>query len=149
MKTILIPLLLHLTLYSCKSQKTSQLTQRMDSQTQSQTRAGTSWLQFNNLDSTHRYWYYTGDSTFFFHPDFGLWGHSGQITYIEQKSSETNEKQLLSQYDSLSTVKAKIQLDSYKIWTSYFIRNWIWLLLLLILTAVYWLGKKLKKSDRL
>ncbi|TDQ78155.1 hypothetical protein [Sphingobacterium yanglingense] len=135
--------------YGCKVNKEKSERLLEDRQTQSRLETSTSWLQFNNLDSTHRYWYYTGDSTFFFHPDFGLWGHSGQITYIEQKRSETNRKQLLSQYDSLSTVKAKIQLDSYKIWTSYLMRNWIWFLLLPILTAVYWMYKKLKKAARL
>ncbi|SKC10886.1 hypothetical protein SAMN05660841_04290 [Sphingobacterium nematocida] len=142
MKTQLIFIILSVLLCACKTQKGTHIIKREDIQQESLLSADASWMQREQLDSSYRYWHYTGDSGFFFHPDLGFWSQSGQLTYIDKKGSYTKDEKGQHQYDNVKIEKTNLQLDSYKIWTSYFMRNWVWFLLLFILAAVYWMYRK-------
>ncbi|MFD2556574.1 hypothetical protein [Sphingobacterium tabacisoli] len=134
---------------SCRTAKEKSELLRMNTKAQSVSRTNTSWMQLNRQDSTYRYWHYTGDSIFFFHPDRGLWSRSGQFTYIEQKSSDAKDEKMVFQQDSLRTVKAESQLDTYYRSESHFLKQWPWILLLGVLVATCWMVIKVKKAGRI
>ncbi|MDR2282345.1 MAG: hypothetical protein LBE37_04015 [Sphingobacterium sp.] len=143
--SVIIPLITLVTFFtsctilSCRTTKEKSELLHMDTRAQSQFSANTSWMQLNRQDSTYRYWHYTGDSTFFFHPDRGLWSRSGQLTYIEQKGSDAKEEKILFQYDSSRTDRTNLRYDNHTKRTTYFLRNWPWILLLGGIVATCWM----------
>lgn len=126
----------------CKVNKEKSELQHTARQSQSRLETSTSWGQFNSQDSSYRYWHYTGDSSFFFHPDLGLWSRSGQIAYGEQRALQLRVTGITLHYDSLGEESNKAQSQTQvKIVSSPKSSLIVWLLVIIPLifaTYFYW-----------
>lgn len=124
--------ILHLILcYGCKVNKEKSELRHTARQSQSRLETSTSWGQFNSLDSSYRYWHYTGDSVFFFHPDLGLWSRSGQIAYGEQRALKRQTTSVDHSYDSIGTENNKTESLTSSKKDSYPLSVWSWLLVII------------------
>lgn len=109
MKNKILYFLLLTVCFGCKVNKEKSERLQEDRQAQSRVESITSWMQFNSNDSSYRYWHYKGDSSFFFHPDLGLWSRSGQIAYGEQSALKLRVTGITQHYDSLGEESNKAQ----------------------------------------
>lgn len=136
--------ILHLILcYGCKVNKEKSELRHTARQSQSRLETSTSWGQFNNQDSSYRYWHYKGDSSFFFHPDLGLWSSSGQITYGEQRALKRQASTVDHSYDSIGMENNKTEsMASSKTSGTPFPRS-VWLLIIIpVLLLIYALWRR-------
>ncbi len=143
MKTKILYILHLILLYGCKINKEKSERIHTDNHSQGSLETSTSWRQFNSHDSSYRYWFYTGDSSFYFHPDAGLWSHSGQLIYGEKLAVQRQVTKIAHRYDSTKTENSKTENLIYNK-TS---RNPLWgciLILAMIPVAVliYWWRRK-------
>ncbi|ERJ57441.1 hypothetical protein [Sphingobacterium paucimobilis] len=126
---------------SCRTSKESRQNIAHDQQIERQVAASMTWAQYAGRDSASRYWMFLSDSSFYFHPDEGLWGRSGKVAYIERKGGERSAGRLDMVYDSLGTIDSRLQSDSVHTETRPPIRRWLWLLLI-PLAIVGWVYRK-------
>jgi hypothetical protein len=128
--------------YGCRINKEKSERIHTDNHSQGSLETSTSWTQFNSWDSSYRYWHYTGDSTFFFHPDLGLWSHSGQLIYGEKLAVQRQETAITHNYDSLGVENnrtaslIKVKTDRKRL------SGWLWLWSVIPVLAVYWLCRR-------
>ncbi len=76
--------LTNIVLSGCKANKDKSTSMQVQQQTQGRVNGTTSYMHLMSIDSTSRYWRYTTDSSFLFHPNLGLSGQSGKIEYLER-----------------------------------------------------------------
>ena len=134
---------LHLLICSgCKINKEKSERLLMDNQSQGSMQVSSAWRQFNSQDSSYRYWYYTVDSSFYFHPDGGLWGQSGTVQYMEQKQSGTDHINYRNAYDSIGILKNKEESDKHSSRTRSPLVHGLWLLLIPLVVAAYFYWKR-------
>lgn len=125
-------------LNGCKlSQKTNE-TIRVDSESEGRLSATISGMQFGARDSSLRMWYFISDSSFYFHPDEGLWGQSGKVAYSERKDAEIGAGSLSMHYDSLGTAQSALKTEKELKWKSQGQGPWLWLLLIPLLVLACW-----------
>lgn len=137
--SFILIIFLTIALSGCKLRKDTHTAMRMDRQAEAQVAGTTSWVQLMGSDSTSRYWSFTSDSSFFFHPDYGLRGLSGSVSYIERNAAEIKSTQWKAAYDSVGREHSDMQHDAQISWTRYVGRNWYWLLLITaIVVGIYW-----------
>ncbi|MBL1409080.1 hypothetical protein [Sphingobacterium faecale] len=134
-------LTLILCLLSCRTSKESRQNIAHDLQIERKVAASVLWMRYVGRDSTSRYWTFLSDSSFYFHPDEGLWGRAGKLAYIEQKGVEIMSGKLDMGYDSLGTMDSRIQSDSRNTATRHSIRRWLWLLFI-PLVIIGWVYRK-------
>ena len=148
-KLFMCCLTLFMALYGCRSKRETIKTVQQEAL--SETRVGTSasWMQFGDKGSTSRYWMFLSDSSFYFHPDEGLWGRSGKVAYIEQESIEKSRSSLGIAYDSLVVEDSRSQSDTRSTSVRYPSRSWWWLLSIPIVIAGWLFWKHGRKGKRL
>lgn len=99
------------------------------------------WQQQILKDTAHRYWSFFTDSTFYFHPDSGLWGNGGYMHFEDRLLSNKYHYIGASLRDSnLSTVE-HIEIDKI----SYPKKSIEWQYLVVILLFVVGIGWLLKR----
>ncbi|ERJ59265.1 hypothetical protein [Sphingobacterium paucimobilis] len=76
--------LTNIILFGCKANKDKSTAIRMQQQIEGRVNSTTSYQNWANTDSTSRFWRYTTDSSFLFHPNLGLSGQSGRLEYLER-----------------------------------------------------------------
>ncbi|TDQ79726.1 hypothetical protein [Sphingobacterium yanglingense] len=131
MKNKILYFLLLTVCFGCKVNKEKSERLQEDRQAQSRVESITSWMQFNSNDSSYRYWHYKGDSSFFFHPDLGLWSRSGQIAYGEQRALKRQTTTVDHSYDSIGTENNKTESLTSSKKDSYPLSVWPWLLVII------------------
>lgn len=143
MKTKILYFLLLTVCFGCKVNKEKSERLQEDRQAQSRLESTTSWMQFNSQDSSLRYWYFRGDSSFFFNPDIGLLSRSGQLAYAEQRTLKHQATVVDHSYDSVGTENNKTEsLTSSKTSSTPFPRS-VWLLIIIpVLLLMYRLYRK-------
>lgn len=72
---------------------------------------GQSFVQWHHSDSTTRYWYYQNDSSFYFHPDSGLFGTSG---WLAVRESQFRSQHVESRKDTSTYLLEEHAVGSYK-----------------------------------
>ncbi len=128
---------------SCRVNKEKNKVLHTDRQIDHSLQSNSTWGQFNSWDSSYRYWHFSGDSGFFFHPDFGLWGHTGQLTYGEQVAVQKQILEMAHDYDDVSREKSSTESQIYSKKASTLLLKWLWLLLAIPAGgAVYWYWRK-------
>lgn len=131
--------------YSCKINKERQKSISIDTHRQAIVQSNSTAWQFGSQDSSYRYWYFNGDSGFYFHPDIGLWSRSGQIAYGEQRTVNTQAVRVGQTYDSIHTESNKVESQTHSKKSSYPLRGRLWLLAIIpIAVAIYWWCEKRK-----
>ncbi|MBL1411011.1 hypothetical protein [Sphingobacterium faecale] len=140
----MISFLLLTVCFGCKVNKEKSERLHEDSQSQSSLETSASWMQFNSQDSSLRYWHFRGDSSFFFHPDLGLWSRSGQLAYAEQRALKRQATTVDHRYDSIGMENNKVQHQTYNKRYSYPLFSWLWLLVMIPVAALIyrWKGWK-------
>ena len=96
---------------SCRTTKEKSELLRMNTKAQSVSSTNTSWMQLNRQDSTHSYWHYISDSTFFFHPDSGLWSHSGELIYMSRGVNKREESGADYSLQNLKREASKVEAE--------------------------------------
>ncbi|WP_164126438.1 hypothetical protein [Sphingobacterium luzhongxinii] len=143
MKTKILYFLLLTVCFGCKVNKEKSERLQEGRQMQSRLESTTSWTQFHSQDSSLRYWYYRGDSTFFFHPDIGLWSRAGELRYGEQRAVRTQLDEGVQRYDSLTAERSSKQREARFRKYSDLLSHWRWLLLgIPLLLGIYWYWPK-------
>lgn len=139
MNTRILYFLLLTVCCGCRVNKEKSERLHVDSQSQSRLEASASWVQVNSQDSSYRYWYFSGDSSFFFHPDQGLWSRSGQIVYGEQRALKQQVAAVEHSYDSLGSESDQVQQQTHTKKTTYPLYSWLWALAIIpIVVVFYW-----------
>lgn len=139
MKRVLLQLLqLALLCAGCKVKKESAEKLRKVEASQTNLETTISWRDFNTKDSTHRYWHFVADSSFYFHPEMGLSGHAGVLTYGEYRNSAVGETTVKLAYDSLANTQSSLASEKSNRWNSAVQRYWLWLLLIPLAAVAYW-----------
>ncbi|MFD2554734.1 hypothetical protein [Sphingobacterium tabacisoli] len=130
--------------FGCKVNKEKSERLQEDRQARSSLESTTSWTQFNSQDSSLRYWYYRGDSTFFFHPDLGLWSRSGELAYSEQRAVQRRVTGIAQHYDydSLGTESNKIASQSNSKMSGSPVKGWLWFLVLILVAFLIYRWRK-------
>ncbi|SKB40456.1 hypothetical protein SAMN05660841_00326 [Sphingobacterium nematocida] len=132
----MISFLLLIIQFGCKVNKEKSELRHTARQSQSRLETSTSWGQLNSQDSSYRYWHYKGDSSFFFHPDLGLWSRSGQIAYGEQRALKRQASTVDHSYDSIGMENNKTEsMTSSKTSSTPFPRS-VWLLIIIPLALL-------------
>ena len=141
---ILITLISFFTFSSCrtlkeKAEQQQSMVQKHYTETQSRQAAMSQWW-----DSTGRYWYFTTDSAFYYHPDSGLYAAQGMLSMSESNLQVQRQELLL---DSIYTVTA--QQESYNVWKTYYRRvtdsMWTILLVVVVLLGCSFLFKRIRR----
>lgn len=96
----------------CKIKKEKSEMMRAEGQQQSNLQTNISWMDFNSVESSYRIWRFISDTSFYFHPDEGLWGQSGKIAYSERKRAETRVSKLKLDYDSVGIANSTVLLHT-------------------------------------
>ncbi|MFD2557180.1 hypothetical protein [Sphingobacterium tabacisoli] len=95
-------------------------------------------------DSTGRYWFFSTDSAFYYHPDSGLYATQGMLSMSESNLQVHRQELLL---DSIHTVTA--QQESYNVWKTYYRRvtdsRWTILLVVVVLLGCGFLFKRIRR----
>ena len=136
MKTKILYILHLLICSACKINKEKSERLHTDRRSQGSLETSTAWTQFNSQDSSYRYWHYTGDSSFFFHPDLGLWSRSGQLAYGEQAAVRTHSQGAIRSYDSMGYQSNKARVETHRKKGSYPLSVWAWLLVIIPLALL-------------
>jgi len=141
MKTIFIILSILFLSGSCRSIKERHDRTETNTTQQALTRQHRSYM-WTHADSAIRYWYYSSDSNFFYHPDYGLQGQGGKLWISEdiQRYSSARADQDSITYDVWS--ENRLQEKSRR-WSER--RKWAWaipiaaagILLLWLLRKIY------------
>lgn len=66
---------------ACRS--TKEQVSHLNSEFDGDSRSYQSLYTWHNVDSTGRYWQYSGDTSFYYHPDSGFYAHSGTFQLYE------------------------------------------------------------------
>lgn len=132
-------MLTFMALCGCKARKQVRTIDRVERQAEERIEGRTSWMQMIGRDSTSRYWTFTSDSSFYFHPAAGLWAGSGQIAYGEQRVIQQQAAGVEHSYDSSSMDSSKVErrTDSKTSGTPSLGRVWL-LLIVPVLLLIYW-----------
>ncbi|WP_022829347.1 hypothetical protein [Sphingobacterium paucimobilis] len=117
-----------ITLVGCKSRKNTSTAVWGQRQTETQVEGNTSGVELLSRDSISRYWSFTSDSSFVFHPWIGLWGHSGRLEYLERNTTQIMAGQWLSSYDSTRAAYSEETNSTRASQTLYLLSNWFYLL---------------------
>jgi len=97
--------------------------------------------QRSQQDSLSRYWLFWSDSSFRFHPDSGLLGHSGKLLLLESKVTAKAEKKLAAKVSEQHQQRLqKSTTDKRRTWTT----PARWLIVLIGLSFVF-IAAKFKK----
>lgn len=70
---------------ACRSTKEKQRRDYQENQSATNSQLNRSFYLQNNHDSLWRYWYYIGDTPFYFHPDSGVYAIAGEVLVQEHK----------------------------------------------------------------
>ncbi|MFD2556015.1 hypothetical protein [Sphingobacterium tabacisoli] len=135
-------ILLTTALTGCKLRRDTSAVASSQRQAKSRVEDSTSWFQLIGRDSTSHYWSFSSDSSFYFHPDDGLWGQSGTLHYIEQKRSETNHINYQNTYDSIGMSQHKEESDKRSSQTRFPLMYALWLLLIPLVLVAYFYWKR-------
>ncbi|MDR2285097.1 MAG: hypothetical protein LBE37_17925 [Sphingobacterium sp.] len=116
------------------------MVQKHYTETQSRQVAMSQWW-----DSTGRYWHFTTDSAFYYHPDSGLYAARGMLSMSESNLQVQRQELLL---DSIHTVTA--QQESYNVWKTYYRRvtdsKWTILLIVVVLLGCGFILNKYRRK---
>ncbi len=148
-KLFIICLSLLVVCYSCRSKRETIKIAHEEMLSENRIQGSTSWMGFDTKDEVSRYWMFLSDSSFYFHPDEGLWGQVGKVAYIERESFEKKQSNLNIAYDSLSVEDSKLQSDIRSTSIRYPSRSWWWLLSIPIVMVGWLFWKHRRKSERL
>ena len=119
---------INILLFGCKVRKDKSTETRVQHEIEGRVNGTTSYIHWLNIDSTLRYWSYTSDSNFLFHPNDGLWGQSGKLEYLERNIVRIKGAKGRLTYDSTGVTSSEEVNNSRINQTKYVWSNWVWLL---------------------
>lgn len=126
-KFILWIVVINIVLFGCKVRKDKSTSIQVQRQTKGRVNSTLSYIHLLSVDSTSRYWRYTSDSSFLFHPNVGLWGQSGTLEYLERNIVGIKGAKGRLTYDSTGVTSSEEVNNTRITQTKYVWSSWVWL----------------------